>query len=125
MASKDFPRSRRVAELLQRELAQLIRAGVTDPDLGMVTVSGVEVARDLGHARVYVTAIQEQNADRVVSALNKAAGCLRHQLAQRTSLRRVPMLRFVFDHSVEQGSRVSALIDAAVAADTVKARAKK
>ena len=125
MASKDYPRSRRVAELLQRELAQLIRDGVTDPGLGMVTVAGVEVARDLSHARVYVTAMQEQHADEIVAALNDAGGFLRHQLAQRLSLRATPKLSFMFDHSVERGFRIDALIDSAIAADAAKGHGKK
>lgn len=125
MASKDYPRSRRVAELLQRELAQLIRDGVTDPGLGMVTVASVEVARDLSHARVYVTAMQERHADEIVAALNEACGFLRHQLAQRLSLRVIPKLRFMFDHSIEQGFRVAALIDSAIAADAAKGHGKK
>lgn len=115
---RDFPRTRRIGEQMQRELAALIRTEVKDPRVGMVTVSAVEVTRDLAHAKVFITVLGDEDARRdSLTALNKAAGFLRHELGQRMLTRTVPQLRFVYDESIERGSRLSALIDAAVASD--------
>lgn len=115
---RDFPRTRRVGEQMQRELAALIREEVKDPRVGMVTVAGVEVTRDLAHAKVYITVLGDaESRDASLAALNKAAGFLRHELGQRMLTRTVPQLRFVYDESIERGSRLSALIDKAVASD--------
>ncbi len=115
---RDFPRTRRIGEQMQRELAALIRDGVKDPRVGMVTVSAVEVTRDLAHAKVFVTVLGDEQARRdTMTALASAAGYLRHELGQRMLTRTVPSLRFVYDESIEHGSRLSALIDAAVEAD--------
>lgn len=113
--SEEFPRTRRVGELLQRELARLIQEDLKDPRLGLVTVSHVAVSPDLRQAKVYVTilagklAIEEQ-----IKILNSAAGFLRHGLSQQVELRVMPRLRFVYDTSIERGRRLSALIDEAV-----------
>lgn len=115
---RDFPRTRRVGEQIQRELAALIRDEVKDPRVGMVTVSAVEVTRDLAHAKVFISVLGDAGTrDASLAALNKAAGFLRHELGQRMLTRTVPQLRFVYDESIERGSRLSALIDQAVASD--------
>lgn len=115
---RDFPRTRRIGEQMQRELASLIRDQVKDPRLGMVTVSAVEVSRDLAHAKVFITVLGEDKVKREsLQVLIKAAGFLRHELGQRMIVRSVPQLKFVYDESIERGSRMSALIDQAVASD--------
>src|SRR5690606_8924852 len=102
----------RVGEQMQRELAALIREAVKDPRIGMVTVSGVEVTRDLAHAKVFVTVLGDAEARAgSMAALNSAAGFLRHELGQRMLTRTVPQLRFDYDESIERGSALSALID--------------
>ncbi|MCS4504661.1 Ribosome-binding factor A [wastewater metagenome] len=117
--ARDFSRTRRVGEQIQRELAELIRDEVRDPRVGSVTVSEVSVTRDFAHARVLVTVLgasAEASAD-AVEALNHAAGFLRSQLARRVRLRQVPALVFEYDESFDRGARVSRLIDEAVARD--------
>jgi len=107
-----------VGEQLQRELAALIRDEISDPRLGMVSISAVEVSRDLSHARVFFSTLgEQQDADRSLEVLQGAAGFLRHQLGRRLVMRHVPQLHFKQDHSLEQGARLSALIDSAVRAD--------
>jgi ribosome-binding factor A len=116
---KDFPRTRRIGEQLQRELAGLIRDDVRDPRVGMVTVSAVDVTRDLAHAKVFVAVLggdAEQTAE-TVEALNNAAGYLRKLLGQRLRLRTVPALHFHYDESFDRGARLSQLIDQAVSRD--------
>jgi ribosome-binding factor A len=115
---RDFPRTRRVGEQMQRELAVLIREAVKDPRVGMVTVAAVEVTRDLAHAKVFVTVLGDAEAKAAsMAALSSAAGFLRHELGQRMLTRTVPQLRFVYDESIERGSQLSALIDKAVKSD--------
>ena len=117
---REFKRTDRVADQLQKELAVLIQREVKDPRLGMVTVSGVEVSRDLGYADVHVTLLGEQSPERIkenLAVLKRAAGFLRSQIARRIKLRHVPELRFHYDESVVRGQRLSSLIDEAVASD--------
>jgi len=117
---REFKRTDRVADQLQKELAVLIQREVKDPRLGMVTVSGVEVSRDLGYADVHVTLLGEQSPERIkenLAVLKRAAGFLRSQIGRRIKLRHVPELRFHYDESVVRGQRLSSLIDEAVASD--------
>ncbi|WP_048308270.1 30S ribosome-binding factor RbfA [Halomonas sp. PR-M31] len=117
---REFKRTDRVADQLQQELAVLIQREVKDPRLGMVTVSGVDVSRDLGYAEVYITLLGDNDPARVkenLAVLKHAAGFLRSQIARRIKLRHVPELRFHYDESVLRGQELSSLIDQAVEAD--------
>jgi ribosome-binding factor A len=113
---RDYPRSRRIAEQIQRELADLIRAELKDPRIpSMVTITDVEVSQDQTHAKVYFTLLGEQEAiDAATVGLKRAAGFLRTELARRMKLRTIPQLEFKYDASVERGARLSRLIDEAV-----------
>ncbi|MCH4564298.1 MULTISPECIES: 30S ribosome-binding factor RbfA [Halomonas] len=120
---REFKRTDRVADQLQKELAVLIQREVKDPRLGMVTVSGVEVSRDLGYADVHVTLLGEDTPERIkenLKVLRQAAGFLRGQIARRIKLRHVPELRFHYDESVVRGQRLSSLIEEAVASDKAR-----
>lgn len=114
---KEYSRTKRIGEQIQRELAVLVQQEIDDPRIGMVTVSAVDVSPDLSHAKIYVTVLGEEKQASTVKALNKAAGYLRTTLARRLSLRAVPQLRFVYDGSISHGNRLAALIDAAVEED--------
>ena len=113
---KDYPRSRRIAEQIQRELADLIRTELKDPRVNsLVTVTDVEVTRDQAHAKVFFTLLGD--ADRIeetTDGLKRAAGFLRTQLAGRMKLRTIPQLDFRYDASVERGMKLTRLIDEAV-----------
>ena len=113
---RDFARTDRVAEQIRRELAELIRLEVKDPRVRMVTLNEVEVSADYSHARVYYTAL-EGESDKLQQGLERASGFLRSQLAHVMKLRVTPQLHFIYDTSVERGSRLSQLIDDAVASD--------
>lgn len=118
---KDFERSRRVAEQLQRELALLVQQELKDPRLGMLTISAVQVSKDMSNAKVFVTVLNEQqDRDKTLAALQHAAGFLQHELGQRLQLRIIPKLRFVYDESIARGANLSALIDKAVKSDRAK-----
>jgi ribosome-binding factor A len=116
---KDFPRSRRIAEQIQRELSDIIRLELKDPRIGMITITDVEVSQDHAHAKVFFTLLGDAaKIEETASALQHAAGFFRSQLARRIKLRTVPHLQFKYDASVEHGARLSRLIDAAVATDS-------
>jgi ribosome-binding factor A len=118
--AREFGRTDRVADFLKRELARLLQFEVRDPRVGMVSVTDVEVTRDLAHAKVFVTVMGKESAkdaQESIEALNNASGFMRSQIASVSNTRTVPRLRFVYDASVVRGQRMSALIDAAVRKD--------
>lgn len=118
--AKEYARTQRVADYLQRELAAVIQHEVRDPRVGMVSITGVDVSRDLGHAKVYCTVMGVDSAEEArepVEVLNKAAGFLRSQLSRDSSMRRLPQLRFYFDTSIGQGRDLEDLIRRAANAD--------
>lgn len=119
---RDYPRSRRIAEQIQRELSDIIRLELKDPRVGMITIIDVEVTQDQAHAKVFFTSLGDASrvAD-ITQGLQHAAGFLRSELAHRMKLRIVPQLQFKYDESVERGIHLSQLIDAAVADDAAKA----
>ena len=118
-------RTSRIADQIQRELAELVRLEVRDPRVGMVTLTGVELSRDQSHAKVFFTTLGgPAAADEALEGLERAAGFLRSQLAHRLTIRKVPELHFAFDESVERGMRLSKLIDEAVAHPPAKPRPK-
>jgi ribosome-binding factor A len=111
------PRRARIADQIQRELAEIVRTELRDPRVGtLVTLTGVELSRDQSHAKVFFTVLgAPSDVDGVLHGLQRAAGFLRSQLAHRLSTRSVPELHFEYDESVERGMRLSKLIDEAVA----------
>jgi len=114
---REFNRSERVAGQIRRELAQLIQQEVRDPDIGFISLSDVEVTRDLAHAKVFITVFENEKADSTIKALKGAAKYLRHRLSQEMRIRSVPELHFHHDASVETGQKMDQLINAALAAD--------
>jgi ribosome-binding factor A len=109
-------RSLRVADQIQRELAEIIRTELKDPRVAMITLTGVEVTADYAHAKVFYTLMgdAERRAE-TEEGLKKAGGFLRSQIARRIKLHSIPQLHFVYDASVERGFELSRLIDEAVA----------
>lgn len=115
---KEFSRNSRVAEQIQRELAELIRLELKDPRVGLVTLTGVDLTPDYAHARVFYTTLADPSARQDIEAgLRRASGFLRRELSRRIRIHTLPELHFVFDESVERGDRLSRLIDEAVASD--------
>jgi len=112
---KEFSRATRVAEQIQRELADLLQFEVKDPRVSMVTVTTVEVTGDMAHAKIFYSA--SKASDSLQKGLEKSAGFLRTQLAKRMLLRTVPQLHFVYDASIDIGMKMAQLIDAARASD--------
>jgi len=108
-------RSARIADQIQRELAELIRLELRDPRVNFVTLTGVELSRDKSHAKVFFTVMGgEAQQEETLEGLQRAAGFLRSALAHRLTTRTVPQLAFAYDESIERGVRLSRLIDDAV-----------
>jgi ribosome-binding factor A len=118
MPRRVSPRGSRLAEQIQHELAEAIRAELKDPKVGFVTLTGVEVSPDHSHAKVFFTVFGDAaGVEETRRALTRAAGFLRSQLARALTTRTVPELHFLHDASVERGMHLSKLIDEAVASD--------
>lgn len=113
-----FKRTDRIAEMMQRKLAQIIQQEIKDPRLpSLITISAVNVTRDLGHAKVYFTVYNDQAKSTEV-ILNAASGYLRTALARTMTMRTVPQLHFIHDTSIEYAKHLTRLIeDANPAAD--------
>jgi ribosome-binding factor A len=103
-----------VADLIQRELSELIRLEVRDPRVGMVTITSVDVSPDLSHAKVFFTILDKAHLKETLQGLQRAAGFLRSQLARRMKLYTTPEIRFAYDESVERGDHLSRLIDSVI-----------
>lgn len=112
--AREFSRTSRIGEALMRELAQMIQHEVSDPRVGMVTVSHVDVTPDLKYAKVFVTRLNgvdsEADANECIEGLSRAAGFLRRGLANRVELRNIPELRFQYDTTLENGFHMDELI---------------
>ena len=135
---REFSSGRRVADHIQKELAVLIQQEVKDPRLGLVTINEVKVSRDLGFADVYFTSFssdtfrandsldedevedaetEERNSLSPAEVLENAAGFLRSRLAKSLSTRTTPKLRFHYDHTIEQGAKMTQAIKKAIEGD--------
>jgi ribosome-binding factor A len=109
--SNEFHRSKRVGDQIQRELSELLRREINDPRLNLVTISGVDVSKDLGHARVFVSSLrQDEDMATILQALQHAAGHMRHMLGKRMKMRVIPQLHFEHDTSFDEGSKIDALL---------------
>jgi ribosome-binding factor A len=108
---RQSPRTRRVADRIQVELAEILNARTEDPRLRTLTVTGAEVSRDLSTAKIWVSgSLPSGEEPHVLHALEKAAPYFRSLLAPRLKLRIVPELHFLIDHSLEAGARIDQLL---------------
>ncbi len=115
--AREFKRADRVGAELQRELAELMR-GLDQPDVGMVTIQEARVSRDITHAKIFFTVMGGTlNEKQTEYLLNELAGHFRHDLGGRMRMRSVPALKFIYDTSISEGARLSALIDKVVPKD--------
>lgn len=120
--SKEFSRTQRVAQQLQKELALILQREVRDSRLGMVTISDVEVSRDLAYAKVFVTflCVGEQTPESSLAALREHEAHIRMMLGKRIRLRLTPEVRFHYDNTLVEGMRMSNLVSEVVNEDKRK-----
>ncbi len=115
---REFPRSRRVEEQIQRILGETVRAEAGDERLRKAIVTHVKVSRDLSVAWVDVTSLDpEHTPEQLLEAFSRASGFLRRAVAAQLTVRRVPELRFRYDDTTQRAADMEALIDEAVSRD--------
>ena len=113
---KNANRSQRVAEQLHHEVAQMIRAEVKDPRVGMVTVTDVDLTADYAYLTVYFSVLpdDEESVASTLAGLQRASGFMRSKLGRRVRIHTTPEIRFVHDQSTTHGIAMSQLIDKAL-----------
>ena len=110
---REFERTQRVSHFLHEELARLLQSTVRDPRVQEVNLTGVEVSRDLSHAKVFFTLMSDASPEEraeVTAVLSKVSGFLRSELAKASAMRTVPRLSFRFDESVGRGRDMESLL---------------
>lgn len=117
--AREFSRNQRLGAQIQRTLSELLRFEVKDPSLAEVSLTVVELTRDLSVARIYFSLLNPAaDPASVLQGLNRAGGFLRGSLGKSLQVRHVPELRFVHDDSIEHGAEISRLIDEATRTDS-------
>jgi ribosome-binding factor A len=116
MGVKEYSRSERVADQIQREVAEIITQELEDPRVQRVTVSGSSISKDLSNATLFITVPADGDVERALEGLNRASKFVRRRLGQRVRMRYVPRLRFAHDVTLDRATRVGELIDAATGA---------
>jgi ribosome-binding factor A len=114
--SKSIPgRGLRVADQIQRDLAEIIAFELKDPRIGMITITEVQVTPDYAHAKVFFTMLSDKNdvIQNTLTGLTNASGFIRGQLGRRLTIHTLPELHFVHDSSTARGIEMSRLIDLA------------
>ncbi|MBI0102622.1 MULTISPECIES: 30S ribosome-binding factor RbfA [Gilliamella] len=118
--AKAFNRSSRVGHELQKEIAIILQREIKDPRLGMVTVSGVEISRDLSYAKVFVTFLNDddpQVIEQGLNVLNDAKGYIRTLIGKAMRLRIIPEIKFFYDESLVKGMQMSSLVSDVIKQD--------
>lgn len=117
--AREFSRSRRVGQELQKEIALILQREIKDDRLRLITVSGVELSKDLSSAKVFVTFLDNdpENITQGMKVLKDASGFIRSQVGKAMRLRITPDLRFTYDQSLVEGMRISTLVSSTIAED--------
>lgn len=108
----EFSRNVRVGDQIQRVMAQVLREKLHDPRLSLLSVSKVDVSRDLSWAHIYIASIDDHADEKeILNLLEKAKGFLRKELAREIKLKYIPKLKFLFDDSVKKAMRLESLLN--------------
>ena len=111
MATRQYERTDRISSEVMREVERIIREDVSDPRTDcMFSVTHVDVTRDLRYAKVYISVYEEEKRQPMMKALKSAAGFIRHELAQKMNIRKIPELRFVYDDTIEKAQKIEELL---------------
>ena len=101
----------RLAQQIQQELSDILIKGMKDPRIGFVSITGVRLSKDLKYARIFVSVYgSDEESQQTMAALERAKGFLRTELGQRISVRHIPELTFLLDHSIEQGAKINEIL---------------
>ena len=110
--NKGYSRATRVADLLKEEISQMLCKEVQDPHIGFITITDVEVSRDLKHAQIFYTILgDEQQAEESADALSRVSSFIKKQLGRRLRLRYIPEISFRYDHSLAYGEKIDHILD--------------
>lgn len=124
--AREFSRTDRVAQQIHKEVASILQQEFKhrEPEVGMITVSGAEVSRDLSHAKIFITfyVADEEKIEQDMAKLIDSRGFVRGLLGRRIRMRNVPAIHFVRDTSIVEGARISALVNEAIASDKLKSK---
>lgn len=122
--AREYARTDRVGQQIQKEIAFILQREIKDPRLGMLTVSAVEVTRDLAYAKVFVTFYNDDQSKvkESLAILNDAAGFIRSLLAKTLRARIMPNLRFEYDKSLVEGVRMTNIVNQVIAEDERKSQ---
>ena len=101
----------RIASNIVKEISYILSQEIKDSNIKFVTVTDCKLAHDLGHAKIYVTVLDENKKTETMLALKHATGFIRKELANRVEIRHVPELEFVYDESIEYGMKIENLIE--------------
>ena len=120
--AREFSRSRRVAQQLQKELAMIVMREIKAKEFGMITINEVDLSRDLSYAKVYFTLLNDEPEliKKAVELLNETAPYIRSLMGSKMQLRIVPELRFYYDKSLSEGIRMASMVTKAVREDKEK-----
>jgi len=120
--AREFSRSRRVAQQLQKELAMIVMREIKATEFGMITINEVDLSRDLSYAKVYFTLLNDEPEliKKAVEMLNESAPFIRSLMGSKMQLRIVPELRFYYDKSLSEGIRMASMVTKAVREDKEK-----
>src|SRR4051794_2969300 len=108
MPKKDYSRTERIGDLIQKELSLIFQKEAKDPRFDMVTISAVDVSPNLSQAKIYIVSYKINDPDqkvKLIKSLNKASGFFRTLLASRIDIRTTPQLNFIYDESIERGTK--------------------
>lgn len=117
--AREFSRSRRVAQQIQKELAQIVMREIKAGEFGMITINEVDLSRDLSYAKVYFTQLNDdaELIKKAIALLNDQAPLIRSMMGSAMRLRIVPELKFFYDKSLSEGIRMTNLVNQAVRKD--------
>ncbi len=117
--AREYSRSRRVAQQIQKELAQIVMREVKAGEFGMITINEVDLSRDLSYAKVYFTQLHDdaELIKKAIALLNEQAPLIRSMMGSAMRLRIVPELKFFYDKSLSEGIRMTNLVNQAVRKD--------
>ncbi|WP_159884315.1 30S ribosome-binding factor RbfA [Paenibacillus puerhi] len=101
----------RVGEQIKKEISQIIQSELKDPRIGFITVTGVDVTNDYSQAKVYLSVLgSEEQREETLKALGRSSGFIRSELGKRIRMRKIPDLHFIFDASIDYGSKIQSIL---------------
>ena len=110
--NKGYSRATRVADLLKEEISEMLCKEVKDPHIGFITITDVDLSKDLKHAQVFYTILgDEQQAEESADALSRVSSFIKKQLGKRLRMRYIPEIIFKYDHSLAYGTKIDNILD--------------